>query len=59
MEATQNGNSQPSRLDRLKVAWQTVDKKTWTKLGGVVVTIGVLVLAGLRTGAPWHRAPKK
>ena len=54
MEETQPINPQPSRIDRLKVTWHALDKKKWAKISGVVVTIGVLVVAGLRTGARWH-----
>ena len=59
MEATHNGNSHPSRIEQLKASWQLLAKRKWTTIGGVVLTIGALVITGLRTGVPWHIAPRK
>jgi hypothetical protein len=58
MEETQNGNPRPSRIERITARWQCT-KKQWATIGGVVLTIGALVVTGLRTGVPWHMAPKK
>jgi hypothetical protein len=58
MEEQQNVNSQPSRIARLTAIWQTLDKKKWAKIGGVVVTIGALVVAGVCKGVPWYLAHK-
>lgn len=58
MEEKQNVNSQPGRIERLKSIWQALDKKQLAKIGGVVVTIGALVVAGVRKGVPWYLAHK-
>jgi len=59
MEATHNDNPHPSRIEQLKASWQLLDKRKWATIGGVVLTIGALVVTGLRTSVLWHIAPRK
>ncbi|MGE0823065.1 MAG: hypothetical protein AB7G75_08775 [Candidatus Binatia bacterium] len=50
MEETQSTDPQPTRLEQLKARWQTIDKKKFAMIGGIVVTISALLVAGLRKG---------
>ena len=59
MEEKQHNKSQSHRLARLTAMWQTLDKRKVAKIGGVVVTIGALVVAGVRKGVPWHLAHRQ
>jgi len=54
MEEQQNVNPQPGRIERLMATWQAFDKKKLATIGGVVVTLGTLVVIGLRKGIPWY-----
>ena len=58
MEETRNISLQPGRIARLTSTWQGLDKRKLAKIGGVVVTIGALVVAGVRKGVPWYLAHK-
>lgn len=59
MEEQQHVNSQPGRVERLTATWQAFDKRKLAKIGGVVVTIGTLVVIGLRKGIPWYLTHKQ
>ena len=59
MEETRNISLQPGRIARLTSTWQGLDKRKWATVGSVVVTIGVLVVAGVRKGVPWYLAHKR
>jgi len=59
MENSQNVNSQPGRLERLTTTWQALDKKKWATIGGVVLTLGALVVTGVRKGVPWYLVHKE
>ena len=59
MEETRNINLQPGRIARLTATWQALNKKKLAKIGGVVVTIGALVVAGVRKGVPWYLAHRQ
>ena len=59
MEEQQNVNPQPRRLARLTTTWHALDKKKWATLGGVVLTLGALVITGVRKGIPWVMAQKQ
>ena len=58
MENRQNGNLQPGLIRWFAALWQTIDKKQWATIGGVLLTLGTLVIAGVRKGVPWYRAHK-
>ena len=53
MENRQNGNPQFGLIAWLTATWQTIDKKKWATIGGVLLTLGALVVAGVRKGVPW------
>jgi|RhiMetdeSRZDD1v2_1073273.scaffolds.fasta_scaffold3520480_2 hypothetical protein len=59
MEDTQHINPQSGRIERLTATWRALDKRKWATVGGVVVTIGALVVTGLRKGVPWYMAHKE
>ena len=59
MEEKQNVNPQPGRIERLTATWHALDKKKWATIGGVVVTLGTLVVLGLRKGIPCYLAQKQ
>jgi hypothetical protein len=59
MEEQQYVHLQPGRIARLTAMWQTIDKKKWAKIGGVVVTIGALVVAGVCKSVPGYLAHKE
>jgi ABC-type transport system involved in cytochrome c biogenesis permease subunit len=59
MDDRQNGNPQPGLTARFTAMWQTLDKKQWATIGGVVVTISALVVAGLHKGVPWYLVHKQ
>ena len=58
MEEKQHVQPHSDRLTRLTTAWRACDKKKWAKIGGVAVTIGTLVVFGLRKGVPWDLTHK-
>ena len=59
MEEQQHVNSQSSRIERLTATWHALNKKKWATIGGVVLTLGALVITGLRKGVPWYLAHKQ
>ena len=59
MDEKQNVNLYPSRIEQLTAAWPALNKKKWATIGGVVLTMGALVAAGLRKGAPWYLARRQ
>jgi hypothetical protein len=58
MDDRQNSNPQPGLIAWLTAMWQAFDKKQWATIGGVILTLGALVVAGVRKGVPWYRAHK-
>ena len=56
MDDRQNSNLQPGLIRWFTALWQTIDKQKWATIGGVLLTLGALVVAGLRKGVPWYLA---
>lgn len=59
MEEKQRIDPQPGRIAQFTAIWQTLDKKKWATIGGTVVTLGALVIAGLRKGVSWSLSHKQ
>jgi hypothetical protein len=58
MDEQQHVHPQSGRIERLTSTWRALDKKKWATIGGVVLTLGALVVAGVRKGVPWYLAHK-